>query len=63
MEYDDIKPSAPFIIGPELGMFLDPLSLHSKEVVVLVVNNNASTDSAGGSHWCVNQLTSPLTVT
>ena len=39
--------------GPELGIFLEPLVLQEKGVVVLAVNNNASTDTAGGSHWYV----------
>ena len=40
-------------IGPELGVFLEPLSLHSQDVVVLAVNDNSSSEYAGGSHWFV----------
>lgn len=38
-------------LGPELGIFLEPLLLHEKELVLLAVNNNPSTEAAGGSHW------------
>lgn len=37
--------------GSELGIFLEPLNLHSKKVVVLAVNDNDSLDKAGGTHW------------
>ena len=40
-------------IGPELGIFLEPLVLQEKEFISLAVNDNASTDTAGGSHWYV----------
>ena len=46
------KPKAVCVCaGAELGLFLEPLALSQKELVVLVVNNSASVDSAGGSHW------------
>ena len=35
-------------------MFLEPLNLHSKDVVVLAVNDNSSSECAGGSHWYVH---------
>ena len=35
----------------ELGVFLEPLCLQDRQMVVLAVNNNQSTDHAGGSHW------------
>ncbi|XP_064400511.1 sentrin-specific protease 8-like isoform X2 [Halichondria panicea] len=37
--------------GPELSMFLDPLGLSDKDLVLLAVNNNASSEHSGGSHW------------
>lgn len=37
----------------ELAVFLEPLCLEGKRLVVLAVNNNQSSDSAGGSHWYV----------
>ena len=40
-------------IGPELGIFLEPLVLQEREFVSLAVNDNASTNTAGGSHWYV----------
>lgn len=40
-----------FLAGPELDMFLEPLNLHKKDVVVLAVNDNPSSERAGGSHW------------
>jgi sentrin-specific protease 8 len=35
----------------ELEVFLEPLCLHDKKLVVLAINNNQSTDHGGGSHW------------
>ncbi|KAI0239427.1 Sentrin-specific protease 8 [Lamellibrachia satsuma] len=35
----------------ELGLFLEPLELHSKQRIFLAVNDNTELDSAGGSHW------------
>ncbi len=32
-------------------MFLDPLGLSDKDLVVLAVNNNASSEHSGGTHW------------
>ena len=43
-----------FSPGPELGIFLEPLSLDKKDVVILAVNDNSSSKHAGGSHWWVN---------
>ena len=37
--------------GPELKIFLEPLNLHEKKLIVLAVNNNASSETCGGSHW------------
>ena len=37
--------------GPELGIFLEPLKLDKKDLVVLAVNDNSSSEHAGGSHW------------
>ena len=34
----------------ELGIFLEPLNLESKDLIVLAVNNNDS-ERSGGSHW------------
>ena len=46
-------PTNAFIImaGSELSIFLDALSLHEKELILLAVNDNVLTTSAGGSHW------------
>lgn len=38
-------------LGPELGIFLEPLSLDKKDVTILAVNDNSSLENAGGSHW------------
>lgn len=35
----------------ELQMFLEPLALHTKDLVLLAVNDNQSNRHAGGSHW------------
>lgn len=43
-------------VGPELGVFLEPLLLTSKELVVVPVNNNQDPSSSGGSHWSVLNL-------
>lgn len=40
-----------FSSGPELKFFLEPLNLHEKKLIVLAVNNNASSEACGGSHW------------
>ncbi|XP_003383983.1 PREDICTED: sentrin-specific protease 8-like [Amphimedon queenslandica] len=37
--------------GSELKMFLEPLSLCEKELVILAVNDNSSSEHSGGSHW------------
>ena len=37
----------------ELGLFLEPLELHSKQRIFLAINDNTELDSAGGSHWWV----------
>ena len=37
--------------GPELQVFLEPLSLHDKDLVLLAVNDNQSRCAAGGTHW------------
>ncbi len=39
------------LTGSELSMFLDPLRLDEKELVLLAINDNVSTTIAGGSHW------------
>ena len=38
-------------IGPEIGIFLEPLMLSEKELVVLAINSNASLTNSGGTHW------------
>lgn len=35
----------------ELALFLEPLELENKDVVVLAVNNASDPDRPGGSHW------------
>ena len=35
----------------EIPSFLDPLSLESKDLVLLAVNNASDPDSPGGTHW------------
>ena len=35
----------------EIGIFIEPLDLPSHKLVFFAVNDNDSTDSAGGSHW------------
>jgi hypothetical protein len=35
----------------ELGVFLEPRALHSRELVVAAVNDNQSTVLPGGAHW------------
>ena len=37
--------------GVEIGIFIEPLDLPSHKLVFFAVNDNDSTDSAGGSHW------------
>ena len=37
--------------GPEIGIFLEPLMLSEKELVVLAINSNASLTDSGGTHW------------
>ena len=44
-----------FPVGPELRVFLEPLGLQEKQLIVLAVNNNQSVEYAGGSHWYVRQ--------
>lgn len=39
------------LIATELGAFLEPLNLPTKQFVFLAVNNNQSTNQAGGTHW------------
>lgn len=40
-----------FAQGEELANTLEPLNLPSKEFVFLPINDNASSNRAGGSHW------------
>ncbi|CAI7997267.1 Sentrin-specific protease 8 [Geodia barretti] len=35
----------------ELRIFLEPLALHTKDLVLLAVNDNQSNTHAGGAHW------------
>ena len=35
----------------ELGIFLEPLQLEEKDLIVLAVNNSTDPDRPGGSHW------------
>ena len=35
----------------EISIFLEPLALENKDVIVLAVNNAANPDQPGGSHW------------
>ncbi len=35
----------------EIPVFLEPLGLEAKEVIVMAVNNAMDPDSPGGSHW------------
>jgi len=35
----------------DLGTFLSPLNLPSKQFVFLAVNDNQVVNQAGGSHW------------
>ena len=39
------------IVGSEVAMFLEPLCLSTKDIVILAVNSNSSKTAAGGSHW------------
>ena len=35
----------------ELGIFLEPLQLECKDLIILAVNNSSDPTKAGGSHW------------
>ena len=35
----------------EIGIFLEPLQLDQKDLIVLAVNNSTDPDRPGGSHW------------
>jgi sentrin-specific protease 8 len=37
--------------GDELRMFLEPLKLQSKDIIIMTINDNSSLTTAGGSHW------------
>jgi hypothetical protein len=39
--------------GDELRMFLEPLKLQSKDIIIMTINDNSSLTTAGGSHWLV----------
>ena len=39
--------------GPDVAVFLEPLSLPSRKLIFFVVNDSESRDSSGGSHWYV----------
>lgn len=37
--------------GTELSIFLEPLQVHSKRIILSPVNSNENPDSTGGTHW------------
>lgn len=37
--------------GPDLKVFLDPLELSNKDLIILAINDNSSSYSSGGTHW------------
>ena len=40
-----------FLIGVDIGDFIEPLNIPSHKLVFFAVNDNESTNSVGGSHW------------
>jgi sentrin-specific protease 8 len=49
----DVAQLIKLLSASELEVVLEPLSLHTKELIVLAINDNDSRDSAGGSHWSI----------